>query len=182
MLKGNRVFLRAIQREDLERLWDVFGEDLDIQSRVSDRPPVPRSRARLLQEFEREPAGEQRAARFVIEVDGQVVGRCELHGLDHYSRRCEIGIAIGRAYWGCGYGQDAVRVLAEYGFRHLNMHKIELEVLADDERAVGAYRKAGFVEEGRLREHAWHDDRHCDVLVMGLLRGDVPPMSSLERT
>jgi RimJ/RimL family protein N-acetyltransferase len=60
--------------------------------------------------------------------------------------------------------------LLDYGFRHLNLAKISLRVLADDERAVGAYRKAGFVEEGRLRAHAWYDGARHDELVMSVLR------------
>ena len=57
-----------------------------------------------------------------------------------------------------------------YGFRQLNLAKISLRVLADDERAVGAYRKVGFVEEGRLRAHAWYDGARHDELVMSVLR------------
>ena len=45
-----------------------------------------------------------------------------------------------------------------------------LWAVADDERAVGAYAKAGFVEEGRLRAHAWFDGEIHDTLVMGILR------------
>ncbi len=59
---------------------------------------------------------------------------------------------------------------SSYGFRQLNLAKISLRVLADDERAVGAYRKVGFVEEGRLRAHAWYDGARHDELVMAVLR------------
>ena len=50
------------------------------------------------------------------------------------------------------------------------LRPISLRVLADDDRAVGAYRKAGFVEEGRLRAHAWYDGARHDELVMAVLR------------
>ena len=88
------------------------------------------------------------------------------------------GSRLGKAYWGKGYGQDAVRTLLDYGFRHLNLARIALRVLADDERAVGAYRKAGFVEEGRLRAHAWYDGARHDELVMSVLREEWQPPAS----
>ena len=66
--------------------------------------------------------------------------------------------------------QDAVRALVDFAFRDLAMRKVGLEVLVDDERAVGAYTKAGFVEEGRLRAHSWFDGEVHDALVMGILR------------
>jgi RimJ/RimL family protein N-acetyltransferase len=63
----------------------------------------------------------------------------------------------------------------DYGFSHLNLEKISLAVLADDERAVEAYRKAGFVEEGRLRNHTWYDGARHDELVLSVLRQDWAP-------
>jgi RimJ/RimL family protein N-acetyltransferase len=63
-----------------------------------------------------------------------------------------------------------VRTLVAFAFRDLNMRKVGLEVLADDERAVGAYRGVGFVEEGRRRAHSWFEGAFHDALVMGMLR------------
>ena len=51
-------------------------------------------------------------------------------------------------------------------------------MLADDDRAVGAYRKVGFVEEGRLRAHAWYDGARHDELVMAVLREEWAPPPS----
>lgn len=175
MITGERVVLRAVQRTDLERLWELLGGDLELQSLVSARPPLPRSRAHLEADFERDLRAERPPPKFAIEVDGTLVGRCELHSVDQYSRSCEVGIVLGREYWGRGFGQDATRALLRYAFRHLNLRRVTLQVLAHDERAVGAYRRAGFVEEGRLRRHAWHDGAYRDVLVMAVLRdGDEP--------
>ena len=99
-----------------------------------------------------------------------MIGSCGLHSIDHYDQRADVGIGIGKPHWRQGFGQEAVRLLVDYGFRILNLVKISLQVLADDERAVGAYRKAGFVEEGRLRNHSWYDGSRHDELVMGVLR------------
>jgi RimJ/RimL family protein N-acetyltransferase len=176
MLRGERVVLRAIETEDAERLWEVL-EDLEVAHRASNSPPIPWSKARWEAEMEswvEEP--DDTTVRFVIEVDGEVVGQCQLDKLDHYRGICDLGISLGRAYWGQGFGQDAVRTLVGYAFRYLNMRKVCLEVLADDERAVGAYRKVGFVEEGRLRRQAWFEGEYRDAFVMGLLREEwVPP-------
>ena len=45
-------------------------------------------------------------------------------------------------------------------------------MLADNPRAIRSYEKSGFVEEGRLRAHYWHDGRHRDAVVMGILRDE----------
>ena len=107
-----------------------------------------------------------------LEVRGELIGECGLYRIDHFNRRCELGIAIGREYWGKGFGQDAVRTLVDYAFDHLNLNRVALQVLADDPRAVTAYRKAGFSEEGRLRQQAWVNGAFADELLMAVLRED----------
>jgi len=81
-----------------------------------------------------------------------------------------VGIELLQEHWGKGYGSDAVATLVGYALTYRNLHKVCLEVLADDARAVGAYRRAGFVEEGRFREQAWFEGRYVDVLRMAVLR------------
>jgi RimJ/RimL family protein N-acetyltransferase len=80
-----------------------------------------------------------------------------------------------RPHLGKGFGQDTVRTLLDYAFEHLNMNRVGLQVLAEDPRAVGAYRKAGFVQEGRVRRHAWVRGRYEDELVMSVLREEWTP-------
>jgi RimJ/RimL family protein N-acetyltransferase len=170
MLTGERVLLRGVERTDLSRLWEIYN-DLEVEHRASDSRPLPASLAQLESRFDARAATPERdLVRFVIEVAGEVIGECSLHFFDTYSHSCHLGISIRRDRWGQGYGQDAVRTLLGYAFGPLNFRKVSLEVLAEDERAVGAYRKAGFAEEGRFRAHTWHAGRYQDVLRMAAFR------------
>jgi RimJ/RimL family protein N-acetyltransferase len=170
VLEGDRVVLRPVQAWDRERLYELV-ETIEIRALSMGTPPHPLS----LEEVEARDKRwiderHEESAWFAIDVDAELIGICGLHSIDHYQQLAEIGIRIGKPFWGKGHGQDAVRTLVDYGFRHLNLAKISLRVLADDERAVGAYRKVGFVEEGRLRDHAWYDGARHDELVMSMLR------------
>jgi RimJ/RimL family protein N-acetyltransferase len=177
MLQGERVVLRPIQAWDRERLYELV-ETIEVRALASNDPPLPVS----LEEIE---ARDRRwieehhmdSAWFAIDVDAETIGMCGLQTIEHYHQRATVGIRIGKPYRGRGHGQDAVRTLVEYGFSQLNLEKISLQVLADDERAVGAYRKAGFIEEGRLRDHTWYDGARRDELVMGVRREDWKPAS-----
>ena len=175
MLQGDRVVLRPIQAWDRERLYELV-ETIEMRALSGSSPPLPLS----LEEVEARDRRwiEERntdSAWFAIDVDAETIGIWGLQAIDHYQQRAEVGIRIGEPYWGRGHGQDAVRTLVDYGFSKLNLAKISLQVLADDERAVGAYRKAGFVEEGRLRDHAWYDGTRHDELVMSVLRDEPSP-------
>ncbi len=167
MLSGERVRLRAPRADDTAIL-NEFWSDLELASIASNRAPRPYT-VEEAQKFSDESAQQDDHVRFVIEVDGEVIGDCNLHGIDTHNRTCDVGIAIGKPFWAKGYGQDALRTLVDYAFKHHNMHRVGLEALADDERAVGCYRKVGFVEEGRLRQRDWVNGTYHDVMLMGIL-------------
>jgi RimJ/RimL family protein N-acetyltransferase len=170
MLSGKRVVLRTIEQADLPRLWELL-EDPEVAVLSEVGPIAPVSLARYEARFEEQtedPPKDQ--TWFAIEVDGDVIGQGGLYGIDHFNQRCELGIALGRDYWGKGFGQDAIRTLVRYAFSYLNVNRVSLQVLANDPRAIGAYRKVGFVEEGRLRQQAWIRGHFQDELVMSVLR------------
>jgi RimJ/RimL family protein N-acetyltransferase len=171
MLKGEKVILRALQREDLQRQCG-FNNDLEIEVLGGGDPPEPQSLARLEAEFdESAQKGGRDGTNFAIEADGKHIGGCGLFHFDHVAHTCEMGIGIGdRAYWGHGYGRDAVRVLLDYAFRFRNLHKVWLTVNGNNERAIRSYQACGFVEEGRLRKHVWNNGGYIDLVYMGTLR------------
>jgi RimJ/RimL family protein N-acetyltransferase len=172
MLRGKHVVLRPTQRTDLPKLWALL-EDLEVVVLADAGPPLPDSLATYEERFDRkakEPAKDE--IWLTVEFDGQVVGDAGLYGIDHFNQRCELGISLGRAHWNKGFGQEAVHVLVNYAFSYLKMNRVGLKVLAEDPRAVGAYRKAGFTEEGRLRNHDWVGGEFHDVLVMSIMRDE----------
>ena len=84
-----------------------------------------------------------------------------------------LGIFIGnKDYWGHGYGSDAVRLMLEYGFGQLNLHRVYLYVFAYNKRAIRAYEKCGLKHEGALREAGYKNGRYFDILVMGILENE----------
>jgi RimJ/RimL family protein N-acetyltransferase len=173
VLKGERVTLRAIKRDDLPALL-AFNNDLEVELAGGGDPPMPQSLERLQADFEREAEkGGRDDAYFAIEVDGVFIGHCGLWKVNATARTAEFGIGIGeKSYWGKGYGREAITLLIEYGFRYRNFRRLWLEVNASNERAIRAYLACGFVKEGLLREHVWSDGRYDDLVLMGILRED----------
>ncbi len=173
MLRGEKVILRALEREDLQRQWQ-FNNDVEVELSGGGDPPMPQGLARLEAEFdENVRRGGRDGGTFAIEADGRYIGICGLRQdgiIMTTARTFELGITIGdKAYWGKGYGRDAVRVLLDYAFRLRNAHKVWLSVNGTNERAIRAYRACGFVEEGRLRQHVWGDGQYVDLVYMGVL-------------
>ncbi len=171
MLKGKRVTLRALKDDDYELVTEFYN-DVGTWVLADDDPPAPRTRKEVQDELE----GFIKTGTvmpFVIEVDGKVIGDCGLHHFSEHSRTCSFGIAIhGDEYLGKGFGSEAVGLLLRFAFRYRNMRRVWLTVNADNERAIRSYLKAGFIEEGRLRQHVWQDGEYHDWVYMGLMRDE----------
>ena len=169
MLQGERVLLRAFRPEDLDALT-AFQNDLETELLGGGDPPRPSTRESMVELWDRYDK-DRAGAAFVIEADGKVIVDCGLLNGDAEARRMEFVITIGdKAYWGQGYGTEALELAVDYAFRMRNVRKVYLTVLANNPRAIASYTKAGFVEEGRQREHCWSDGGYVDLVLMARFR------------
>jgi RimJ/RimL family protein N-acetyltransferase len=171
VLKGHRVTLRNLVREDLSILC-AFNNDLEVELASGGDPPVPRSFARLQARYDDSlRRGERDGCHFAIESEGTLIGVCDLFHFDETAHTCKLGILNGdKNYWGQELGREAINLLLQYAFQYRNQHKVWLRVNANSKRAINAYRARGFVEEGRQRAHVWSDGRYLDLILMGVLR------------
>lgn len=102
--------------------------------------------------------------------DNQLIGTISLDDFDYVSRSAVLGIFIGENdYRGHGYGQEAIMLMLEYGFKYLNLHSIRLDVLSVNERAHKCYLKCGFKDTGCDRERKFLNGKYYDMLHMDIL-------------
>lgn len=169
MFKGEKVLLRPMRREDVARQHE-FNQDPEIYVLDCDYPrPTPLETA--MAEFENSTKRDDNASHFAIEADGKYIGAITLMKLKSRGGNAELGIGIGdRAYWGRGYGRDAVKLMLHYGFHYAGLRRIELTTHAKNERAIRCYKACGFVEEGRPRQVLWLAGEYVDLVNMSILR------------
>jgi len=85
------------------------------------------------------------------------------------NRDADLGIAVQPRWWGRGFGTEAVQWIVDYAFNNLALHRVTLEVVDGNDRAVSLYKKVGFKEEGRSRQSVWFEGRWVDYVSMGIL-------------
>jgi RimJ/RimL family protein N-acetyltransferase len=172
-LIGEQIYLRPLEMDDLERCQRWFNDPqvrlfLDII-----RPLNRTAEKEFLEKLSRaagSPAGDIITA-IVLKDGDRHIGNAGLHRLNLVDRNAEFGIAIGeKDCWHKGYGTEATRLMAGYGFNTLNLHRIYLRVHSNNPRGVSTYEKAGFKQEGVMRQAVFRQDRYHDVILMGLLR------------
>ena len=170
LLLGKRVRLRATRDDDLPALaaWLMDPAIKATQAAVV----LPRSEAATREQVAEWVANKSATAGFSVETlddAPELVGHVSLFGIGMKARSATLGIVLGRQFVGRGYGTDAVRVIVSYGFREFGLHRIQLDVVGYNLQGIAAYRRAGFVEEGRRREALLHDGHWYDEVLMSIL-------------
>lgn len=101
---------------------------------------------------------------------GEIIGACYLLSIDWISKQAEYAVWIGDSgFQGKGAGEFATRAMLNHGFNDLNLHRIYLTVLENNDRAISLYKKVGFSIEGKLREAVFKNGEHLNLLQMSIL-------------
>ena len=127
---GDRIVLREYQLADIKymRQW---ANDSEITDELSDIFLYPHS------EFETESfvrkmiEGNTNSKGFVIaeKESKEYIGQIDLHRIDWKNRCADLGVVVGRKdLIGKGYGSEAIRLMQQFVFQQLNLHRLELEV------------------------------------------------------
>jgi RimJ/RimL family protein N-acetyltransferase len=98
------------------------------------------------------PADGKRISYAILTLDNDLVGMVSCYGIDHRSRTGEIGIYLGeKAFWGHGYGTDAMVAFARHLFSDLGFESLYLHTYESNIRAQRSYLRVGF-EPGERRK------------------------------
>jgi RimJ/RimL family protein N-acetyltransferase len=167
-LVGQKVALGPLERRYLP-LYQRWINDFEAVRGLQLIRPMPN---------EAEEAWYTRAVQATDRIDFTIfvrdglrpIGTAGLFDLDPQNGKAEFGILIGeRDCWGRGYGTEATRLVLDYGFNILSLHNILLRVYAFNERAIRAYRRAGFKEMGSRREARRLAGQRFDEIYMDCL-------------
>ncbi len=174
MIYSERIRLRAIEREDLP-VFQAWLNDPEVRFGLS--MFLPFSTIEEERWFDRMLERPDEEHPLVIEIeqpDGwEMIGTCSLFAFDWRVRSAEFGIVIGaKGYWDQGYGSETARLILRHAFETLNLNRVYLRVLANNPRAIRSYGKVGYIQEGCLRQAAYHDGDYVDVFLMSTLRSE----------
>ncbi len=102
--------------------------------------------------------------------DQTYLGNVWLHNIHWINRNAELRILLGAPECrGLGYGTRASRLLLRFAFEKLGLHKVYLYVSSVNPRARRAFEKAGFSEEGQLKDEFFVDGNFVDVSRMAVI-------------
>jgi RimJ/RimL family protein N-acetyltransferase len=165
---GDNIYLRALERSDAATVTPWFN-DLELtRNLLRYRPMSVEEEETFIARLADQPTD---LVLGVVEKSSDALcGVSGLHGFGLPDRKAMFGIVIAQPWQGKGYGTETTRLMVRIAFDTLNVHRVWLEVFADNARAIRAYEKVGFVREGVARQAAWRDGRWRDEVLMAILR------------
>lgn len=172
VLRGSRVVLRRHVPANLAAFHRWYA-DPEI-ARLARYQATPMRSEEIERFFAARVVGPDALAMAVHEgATDRLIGSCAFSQLDGENGSALYHITIGESEaWGQGFGTEATQLMLDLAFGTLALHRIALYVFEFNERAIRAYRRAGFVIEGRSRESILRDGRWWDELAMSVLVTD----------
>ena len=151
MKDGRTCILRNGDAADGQALLDIFiltHTQTDFLTSYADEISFT---AEQETDFLRQKTESADEIEILAEVDGKVVGSAGVYSIGRMEKlrhRAGFGISIDRAYWGLGIGRALTESCIECA-KAAGYAQLELEVIADNEKAIALYKSAGFTEYGR---------------------------------
>jgi RimJ/RimL family protein N-acetyltransferase len=163
------INLSRIKKEDMAYIYKWFSSS-EFLKYYDYYPPVPLNKDEVNKTFNDYEKNEKSEV-FAVRLDDTIIGVAGFDDIIKENQVATLFIGLGsEGERGKGYGRETMKLLLEYGFNDLNFHRIQLNVLEFNERAIALYEKFGFKKEGIFREFALRDGKRYNLLLYGLLK------------
>jgi RimJ/RimL family protein N-acetyltransferase len=171
LMATSRIILRELRKSDAPALLRL-SQSADIAPHTWAGPGTVDDVAQFI-EWSRTRRVEGKSVCFAIVPRGEstVAGIFALRSLQPDFFRAEFSFFIDRPLWGTGVFADAARMVCDFAFSAIGVHRIEARAEVDNDRANGALKKIGATQEGRLRASFVREGQMVDQYLWSIVNG-----------
>ena len=173
-LETSRLVLREIVGGDAEALLRVFGDEEHMKWFGSDPLKDLEGAKALIAAFSGWRSLPSPGTRWGLELreGGVLVGTCGLFAWNRAWKKCTLGYELAPEATGKGLMREALERAISWGFKHMELNRIEALVHEKNSGSLSLLHKLGFVFEGRLREVGYWGGQHHDLQQYSLLASE----------
>lgn len=170
-LKGNNINLRALEPEDLEFIYAIENDE-NIWEVSNTQTPYSKFLIRQYLENAHQDIYEAKQLRLAIckNNEATAIGLIDLFDFDPRNNRAGIGVVIQESQdRSKGYGKEALQILINYSFTHLNLHQLFANIGSNNEISIKLFTTFGFVKVGTKKDWNFIDNSYQDEEVYQLI-------------
>lgn len=167
-LKGEKVFLRAVEKEDMDFLRMMINDEKMEMQVVGWSFPI--SKYEQEKWFDSQ-INNTNNIRYIIELEGNPIGLETLTSIDWKNRKACHGIKLyDKKMRGKGYGTDTLKTIMKYAFEELQLNKIYSTILEHNKASIKLHKKCGWETEGILKESVFKNNRYINEIQVAILK------------
>jgi len=172
VLTGSMATLRELRPPDAPALLAMLSTE-EVTRFISPAPATIGGFERFIEWSNRERAQGTHVCFAIIPHGMDVpVGIIQVRQLEPGFATAEWGFAIASAFWGTGLFMDAARLVVDFAFDEIQVHRMEARAAVLNGRGIGALRKIGAVPEGILRKSLLRNGEYFDQALWTILDED----------
>ncbi|PZT53291.1 GNAT family N-acetyltransferase [Paenibacillus silvae] len=173
VLITEKINLRQLRLEDAAELFDYFSKNevtefYDLESFIE----LKQAEELIRHWNDRFIKLEGMRWGITYPAEDKVIGTCGFHHWSKEHFKAEIGYELAPEHWRKGIMTGVIERVVQYGFKELGLHRIEAFVDPKHIASRKLLEKAGFTEEGTLRDCFYEKGKFVDAVVFGILSKD----------
>src|SRR5215212_2034651 len=167
-LKGSRIHLRALMEQDLNSNYLQWLNDEEV-CRNNSHASFPNTEEKMRAYYSGLQNQQSQVVLAIIDTaSGKHIGNVSLQNINWLSRNGEFAILLGdKEFWKGGYGEEAAKLIVEYAFDRLNLHRVYCGTLKNNEGMKKLAIKLKMQEEGVRREAIYKNGSYQDIIEYG---------------
>ncbi len=172
ILRGEKCSIRPIALSDVTSKYVRWLNDKEVnqylESRFS-RATLPGVRAYIKKAIK---DSDTYLFAIIDSKTGEHIGNIKLGPVNLHHQCAEIGFFIGeKSFWGKGYASEAIRLIEQFAFNDLKLHKLTAGAYANNIGSVKLLEKCGFKKEGVMKDNCFFEGGFVDGIRFGKLSG-----------
>lgn len=171
IIEGKDIYLRELQKKDVDSHYLGWMNDNDVTRYLESRFEIwsIKKLKDYIGEVEENP--DYVFLAVVLRDGNKHIGNIKIGPINRFHMFADVGIIIGeKTFWGKGFAAETIKLVVDYAFNTLNLHKLTAGAYADNVGSIKAFKKAGFSVEGIRKKHYHYNGDYVDAVLLGILR------------
>ena len=171
VVETERLVLRPYSLADAQRVQQMCVDEAVASTTLALPHPCPDGAAEQWVSTHAESfrQGSEVTLAVTLKSDGLVVGSMAIFvNKDH--RRGELGYMVAKEHWNHGYCTEAARAFLSFGFRTLDLNRIQAMHFPRNPASGRVMQKLGMSREGLLRQYVSNRGVFEDLVMYSILR------------
>ena len=176
-IETDRLMLRKIRLEDAQSLFTILSDVqvIDNTAALELHTSIDQTKELIHQITNGYVADSPQDWILIAITDkttGTLIGCCGFFGCAPLFGRAELGYFLSPQYWGKGFITEAAHALLDFGFKKMQLNRIEATVYPENGASIRVLEKIGMHYEGLLRQHVMRNGQFRNRQIYSILRNE----------